>query len=185
MTEARLGPTMVDMRVRQAPLYALYKTEPEAATIVDRAVTRSDRVRAGNALGGEVLPGGRIENATAYGVHTAIGGDSDVPVPGEILCAAIAACLDSSIRIIANRLGLELRDLKVEAEARVDVRGTLRAARDVPVGFQSVDVKIDVDLAPGTPPDQTAMLLKAAEESCVVLQTLRTPPAISISTSRG
>jgi hypothetical protein len=39
----------------------------------------------------------------AFGTHTAVGGESDYPVPGELLCAAVASCLDSTIRTIANR----------------------------------------------------------------------------------
>ena len=29
-----------------------------------------------------------------FGVHRALGGDHDLPNPGDILCAALAACLD-------------------------------------------------------------------------------------------
>jgi uncharacterized OsmC-like protein len=76
-------------------------------------------------LYGEVtFEGGRPTTMT-YAVHKAIGGEGDYPVPGEILCGAIASCLDSAIRIIANRLGIALDALQVDVEARVDVRGTL------------------------------------------------------------
>jgi uncharacterized OsmC-like protein len=54
-----------------------------------------------------------------------------------MLCAALAACLDSTIRIIADHLDVTLSSLEVGVTAEVDVRGTLLMDRKVPGGFQN------------------------------------------------
>jgi uncharacterized OsmC-like protein len=96
-----------------------------------------------------------------------------LPNPGEILCAALASCLDATLRIIADRLEVQIQSLKVEVEGEVDVRGTLLVDPGVPVGFQQMRCR--VDLQPGANADagKVQMLLAATERCCVVLQTLR------------
>jgi uncharacterized OsmC-like protein len=56
-----------------------------------------------------------------FGIHRAVGGDHDLPNPGDMLCAAPAACLDSTVRMIAARLGMGLRRLEVDVRAIADV----------------------------------------------------------------
>jgi uncharacterized OsmC-like protein len=89
-----------------------------------------------------------------------------LPVPGDVLCAALAACADSTLRIIASRLGVKLQRLAVRAEADVDVRGTLCVEPAVPVGFQAMRVHIQL-LAPDADPRALSKLLLAAEQCCV------------------
>jgi uncharacterized OsmC-like protein len=171
----------VNMAARQQPLCAAYREQPERALIIDKATTFSANIAAGMPLNGEVrLEGGRPIDLT-YGVHKAVGGEGDYPVPGEILCAAIAACLDSTIRIIANRMGIPLNTLAVDVEAQVDVRGTLLVDKTVPVGFQQVSIAIHVDVPDVVTPRQVESLVKAAEYSCVVLQTIKNSPDFHLS----
>jgi uncharacterized OsmC-like protein len=115
------------------------------------------------------------------GVHMAVGGDSDQPTPGDILCGAIAACLDSTLRIVANRVGVRLKTLSVHASGRVDVRGTLRVDKNVPVAFSHFDVTVDIKAAGFIPGKMLDKLLRAAEKSCIVIQTLKNGPEITVS----
>lgn len=170
----------VDMAARQRPLQASYKTDPAGAWITDRATTRSNRISPAQPLYGEVTMESGCPTDLAFGVHTAVGGESDYPVPGELLCAAVASCFDSTIRIIANRLHVELLSLQVTVEAHVDVRGTLLVDRTVPVGFQKIDIVVRIDVASAVEPRKIDVLLKAAEHSCVVIQTLRNGTDISV-----
>jgi uncharacterized OsmC-like protein len=117
-------------------------------------------------------------------VHERIGGFSDLPVPGDVLCAALAACADSTVRIIASRLGVKLERLIVRAEADVDVRGTLCVEPGVPVGFQAMRVHIQL-LAPEADPRALSKLLLAAEHCCVVLRTLRSGVPVTVSCEHG
>lgn len=170
----------IDMAARQLPLQASYKTDPAGAWITDRAATRSQRISPAQPLYGEVTMEGGCPTDLTFGVHTAVGGESDYPVPGELLCAAVASCLDSTIRIIANRLHIELLLLEVTVEAHVDVRGTLLVDRAVPVGFQKINAVVRIDAAGAVEPRKIDILLKAAERSCVVIQTLRNGTDISV-----
>jgi uncharacterized OsmC-like protein len=45
-----------------------------------------------------------------YGIDEKVGGLSDRPNPGDLLCAALAACEDGTIRMVAGLLGVERRD---------------------------------------------------------------------------
>ena len=170
----------VNMGERQEALRQRYQENPQAAFITDGARTSSRAAPATSALYTEVFPH-NANSGYAVGVHSAVGGESDFPVPGDILCAAMAACLDSCIRIIANRLGIKLKSLEVSAEAAINVLGTLRIDDAVPVGFQ--DIQIGVAIETDAPVKDALMdaLLAAAEHSCVIIQTLRQAPSISVS----
>jgi uncharacterized OsmC-like protein len=169
-----------NMSERQEPLSTLYQGRPEDAHIIDRARTSSSRVSATTPLYGEVVIGDSEPKPYALGVHQAVGGRSDFPNPGEILSGALAACLDSTIRIISNRLGIRLSSLSVSVVAHVDVRGTLMIDKDVPVGFQNIDVSVDIETEEDVPESLMSALLNAAENSCVILQTIRNLPEVSI-----
>ncbi len=171
-----------NMNQRQTPLTEAYKTDPERARVTDYAKTSSESVPAASPLYGEVSFTEHLPLTIPIGVHTAVGGESDFPTPGDILCGSLAACIDSTIRIIANKVGMPLRFLSVEVSASVDVRGTLRLKKEVPVGFQSMDAHIDIEADDGVTEKMIQQLIKAVEYSCIILQTLRTPPEITLTT---
>jgi uncharacterized OsmC-like protein len=175
----------VDIKQRQAPLRDSYVRQPSAALISDHATTRCDRVRPGDPLYTEVEFGDLDQSRLRISLHEGVGGHSDLPVPGELFSAAIASCLDSTIRVIANMLGLEIKTLEVAVEAFVDLRGTLRIDPDVPTAFQ--DIEVGINLVPVHPVPQAHLdaIIAAAEQSCVVLQTLRTPPCITVNQCAG
>ena len=170
-----------NMRSRQSPLMKRYRSLPEAAVIVDSARTSSEHATPLHPFYSSVTFGDGVTVRQPIGVHKAVGGMSDFPNPGEMLSAAIAGCLDCTTRMIANRLGIQLTLLDISVDAKVDVRGMLQVDRDVQVGFQSIDVDVKIEAGPGVSKAQLDMLVKAAEASCVVLQTLRNPPDINIS----
>ncbi len=123
-------------------------------------------------LHGAVLVG-PTEERCPVALHRAVGGDSDAPVSGDILCAALASCLDTTIRAVADRLRVGLTRLAVTVTAEVDVRGTLLVDASVPVGFQRINVNVDLALSDDAPASAASTLLGLAEHSCVVLDTLR------------
>jgi uncharacterized OsmC-like protein len=158
------------MNNRQRPLVDLYRQEPAAAWVTDVACTR---FAAGDPLHSAVVIGPGETETCPVAVHAAVGGDSDAPVPGDLLAAALASCFDSTLRVIADRLRLEIIELSVRVTAEVDVRGTLRVHAEVPVAFQRISMQVHIRLADGTPPRARDLLISGAEASCVVLQTLR------------
>ena len=170
-----------DVRSRQDPLRKHYKVSPEVARITDRAITTGGTGM--DPFHGKVVPGSENYGIVwPFGIHRAVGGDHDLPNPGDLLAAALAACLDSTIRIIAGRMGVSLASLSVDVAADVDVCGCLLVDREVPVGFQEMRCHVSLKAANGTEPQLAQMLIAAAENCCVNLQTLRTGVRITTST---
>lgn len=157
------------VRQRQEPLQRRYRERPDQAQIVDHARATS--------IGSDPFHGmviaGDSHVSLDFGIHRAIGGDHDLPNPGDMLCAALAGCLDSTLRMIAARMGLALKTLEVEVSAHADVRGCLMVDRQVPAGFQRIDVDVRIEPAEATDPMLIGKITSAAEQCCVVLQTLR------------
>ena len=170
---------MHNVRAAQQPLRQQYVNDPGAAMVLDRARTTHRDPNDPFHSFVEPMPGGGV--SVPVGVHQALGGPHDAPTPGDILCAALAACADSTIRMVANILGVELEHLEVSVGADVDVRGTMMVARDVPVGFQAMRCQVDLRAKAGTSPALLKRLKAAAEHSCVVLQTLRQPPSVQMT----
>ena len=160
----------------QIPLRQRYQAEPKAALVIDRA----------RALGRDpddpfhsiVMPMPQCGIAIPVGVHRAGGGLHDAPTPGDLLCAALAACQDSSVRMLANILGITLDSLEVEVTGDVDVRGTLAMNAEVPVGFRAIRCAIRLKAREGTDARLLEKLRIASERSCVVQQTLFHPPRV-------
>lgn len=169
----------VNVRARQHPLRERYKAVPGDAWITDRAKTTGGV--ATDPFHGFVVPGSQDYGIVwPFSIHSVVGGYHDGPNPGDLLCAALATCLDSTIRIIANLLGVILTTLEVDVSADVDARGTLVVDRAVPVGFQTMRCHVTLQAAEGTEPKLMEKLLTAAEYSCVTLQTLRS--GVSVET---
>ena len=160
----------------QAPLRALYAEDPGAAMVTDQAVTGG--VDPSDPFHSQVQPLREGGASVPVGVHHAVGGPYDAPCPGDLLCAALAACQDSSIRMVANRMGIELTDLKVHVKATVDVRGALGIQKGVPVGFQSMVSDVHLKTREAIPAEMLEQLRMAVERCCVVGQTLKTPPTM-------
>jgi uncharacterized OsmC-like protein len=174
------SPTNDNVRARQDPLRERYKQAAQEVWITDRG--RTTRGVETDPFHGYVMPGSQDYGIVwPFGIHDAVGGYHDGPNPGDLLCAALASCLDSTIRIIAGRLGITLVSLEVDVTAEVDVRGTLAVDRQVPVGFQKMHCRTNLVAAPDTDPKAIAQLMAAAEYSCVNLQTLRSGVAVESS----
>ena len=156
---------------RQRPLRDHYGKVPADARICDGAQTLN--ACSGDPFHGTVVPANGSGEPLRFGIHRAVGGDHDLPNPGDLLSAALAACLDSTLRMIADHLDIRLESLQVTVTAECDVRGCLLVERGVPVGFQRMHCSVRLRPSGDVEEEKLQMLLAAAENSCVVLQTLR------------
>lgn len=170
---------------RQLPLRKRYHGTPDAAWVYDHAKTVDAQAPANHPLHGHVVCGEGIPVDIPISVHKAVGGESDFPCPGEILAAALASCLDTAIRMIANLKGIDLSHLEVQVSLGADVRGALMTGDNVPVGFQTAHMKVDLKTECDMSTPHLNALIDAAERSCVILQTLRFPPTVEIERSFG
>ena len=158
----------------QGPLKDKYREEPRAALVTLRAQGRA------SGLSCKVETGKALVEA---GLHPATGGDGTAACSGDMLLEALVACAGVTLRAVATSIGVELRDARVIAEGDLDFRGTLGVVKDVPVGFADIRLRFEIDS--DAPDDQLATLLKLTERYCVVLQTLRSAPAISARITRA
>jgi uncharacterized OsmC-like protein len=161
------------LRRDQGALRKRYRADaPEEALVTDTATSMA---KAGDSpMWGSVQIGVPGFGVTApVGVHRAVGGMHDLPVPGDMLCAALVACVDTTIRILSNNLGIPLESLEVDVQADCDVRGTLLVDPSVRVGFNMMRVSVKAVPGPGVTLKKVEGLVQMAEQCCVILQTLR------------
>ena len=160
------------LKALQAPLKDKYRTNPAAAKITLRA-----EGRAGEGLTCSIETGRALVIA---GLHPATGGDGAAACSGDMLLEALVACAGVTLRAVATAIGVELRDARVSAEGDLDFRGTLGVDKQAPVGFEAIRLRFDLDTDASE--EQRATLVRLTERYCVVLQTLRTPPPVTVTT---
>ena len=158
----------------QAPLKQQYRDRPETAMVTLRAAGRL-----GEGLTCKLDTGRALVEA---GLHPATGGDGLAACSGDMLLEALVACAGVTLRAVATALGIELRDGKVLAEGDLDFRGTLGVDKEAPVGFEEIRLRFEVETA--APQDKLDLLLKLTERYCVVYQTIRNGPKVSVSMKR-
>jgi uncharacterized OsmC-like protein len=164
-----------ELRKVQGPLKDRYRAEPDAARITLKASGALDsasiacKVETGRAL-------------AAAGLHPATGGSGAELCSGDMLLEALVACAGVTLQAVATSIDVALRSGRVLAEGDLDFRGTLGVAKDAPVGF--TDIRLTFELDADASPAELDTLLKLTERYCVVLQTLRRPPAIAARIAR-
>src|SRR4051794_37580731 len=159
-----------ELRALQAPLKERYRQEPDSGRL-----TLSARGELGAGITCSVDTGRAIAEA---GLHPMTGGDGSALCSGDMLLEALVACAGVTLRSVATAIGLEVEG-SVTAEGDLDFRGTLGVDRDAPVGFAAIRLRFDVHT--DAEPEQLQRLVELTERYCVVLQTLRTPPQISVA----
>jgi uncharacterized OsmC-like protein len=159
------------LKALQAPLKEQYKVDPDSALITLRA-----KGRATDAVACKVETGRAMVEA---GLHPATGGDGSFVCSGDMLLEALVACAGVTLRAVATSIGIDLRDATVTAEGDLDFRGTLGVAKEVPVGFQHI--RLGFALTTDASEEQLATLIRLTERYCVVYQTLRRAPEISVT----
>jgi uncharacterized OsmC-like protein len=163
-----------DLRALQAPLKEAYRATPERAVVTLRAAGRLDET----AVSCHVDTGRAMVEA---GLHPASGGTGLEACSGDLLLQALVACAGVTLRAVATALGLPVRGGEVTAEGELDFRGTLGVSKEAPVGFRAIRLHFALDT--DATAEQLATLEKLTERYCVVLQTLRTPPELSVHTT--
>ncbi|MDX6675524.1 MAG: hypothetical protein QOH11_2942 [Solirubrobacteraceae bacterium] len=160
----------MNLREVQRPLKDRYREDPEASriTLTARGSTTGQPVTC------SVDIGRMVYEAEA---HQGVGGPGTGACSGDLLLGALAACAQVTTQMVATAMGVPFERIEVVVEGELDLRGTLGVDRDVPVGFDAIRVRFEVD-APEASADQLAALHEKAERYCTVLQTLRTPPPI-------
>ena len=155
----------------QAPIKQKYREVPEAALITLKA-----QGRIGEGVTCKIETGKALAEA---GLHPATGGNGMSVCSGDMLLEALSACAGVTMNAVATSIGINLDEGIVIAEGDLDFRGTLGVSKDIPVGFQKIRLKFNLKTEAST--EQIESLIKLTERYCVVLQTLKGTPEITIN----
>jgi uncharacterized OsmC-like protein len=153
-----------ELRAMQAPIKERYKADPSAAVIT---------LKAKGSIESEGLTC-KIETGRALavaGLHPGTGGS------GLELCSG-----DMLLESVATAIEVELTKGNVIAEGDLDFRGTLGVDKEAPVGFAEVRLRFEVGT--GAAQDKLDLLQKLTERYCVVYQTIKNGPKVSVSMKR-
>lgn len=160
----------MDLREAQRPLKDRYRAEPGEAriTLTARGGETSSAVSCSVDIG---------RAAYEAQAHSGVGGSGTSPCSGDLLLGALAACAQVTCQMVAAASGIETSRIEVTATGELDLRGTLGIDREVPVGFDRIDLHFDVEGAG----DRRDELVEKTLRYCVVLQTLQHAPVIEIT----
>jgi uncharacterized OsmC-like protein len=161
-----------ELRALQSPLKERYREDPASARITLTASGMLDS----EAIACRVETGRALVEA---GLHPATGGTGLQACSGDMLLEALVACAGVTLKAVATALGIEVRAGTVRAEGDLDFRGTLGVSKEATVGFQEIRLGFELDTDASA--EQLDTLFRLTERYCVVLQTLRRPPAVRLT----
>lgn len=159
------------LRAMQAPMKQRYRDAPDAARVPARAEARLDNDEIACSVTswhGEVRAG----------LHPATGGSGELACSADMLLQALVACAGVTLRAVATASGVTIRGGRVVAEGTWDARGTLGLDRSIAVGLSDIALRFDIDS--DADPAKLERMIQTTERYCVILQTLRNPPRVTV-----
>src|SRR6201992_1561318 len=162
-------------RATQARTKERYRSDPKSAMIT---------LKASGSIESEGLTC-KLETGRALdvaGLHPASGGSGLELCSGDMLLEALVACAGVTMKSVATAIDVSLKQGIVFAEGDLDFRGTLGVDKEAPVGFAEVRLRFEVDTP--APQDKLDLLLKLTERYCVVYQTIKNGPKVSVTMQR-
>jgi uncharacterized OsmC-like protein len=169
-SDAPAWEAFVDLKSVQKPLKEQYRNDPSTSRITLKAKGGQTETP----IACSVAIGRATYNAQA---HTGVGGAGTAACSGDLLLGALSACAQLTCQMVAAAMGIPTERIEVTVEGDLDLRGTLGIATDVPVGFDQIRLRFDID-APQATPEQLRSLREKTEQYCVVLRTLVQPPQL-------
>ena len=119
----------------------------------------------------------RMAITAAFVVSASVITERSGPVIG-----ALVACAGVTLKSVATAIDIPLKSGNVSAEGDLDFRGTLGVDKEAPVGFAEIRLRFEVDT--DAPQEKLDLLLKLTERYCVVYQTIKHGPKVSVSMQR-
>ena len=160
----------MDLRAVQKPLKEKYRSDPNSS----RITLRAQGGQSDTPISCSVEVGQKILEAQA---HSGVGGPGTAACSGDLLLGALAACAQLTCQLVATAMKIPFEHIRVEVEGEMDLSGTFGISKEVPVGFQDIHARFNIN-APDATPEELAALREKTEQYCVVMQTLMNPPKI-------
>lgn len=123
------------LKTLQAPLKERYRQSPTDA----RITLRAEGDLSADGIACKVDTGRALVEA---GLHPATGGSGLQACSGDMLLEALAACAGVTLKAVATALDFKLEGGTVRVEGDLDFRGTLGVAKEAPVGFTDIRVRV-------------------------------------------
>jgi uncharacterized OsmC-like protein len=161
------------LRELQRPIKERYREDADAARIT---LTANGSLEEGIAC--SVQTGSALVEA---GLHPGTGGDGTLACSGDMLLQALAACAGVTMCSVATAMGIAVAG-SVHAEGDLDWRGTLAIDKEVPVGFEAIRLRFDLESDASD--EELETLQRLTERYCVVLQTIAGGPELAVSLAR-
>src|SRR3954464_3851089 len=148
----------MDLRAVQQPIKDAYRADPKQARITLTA--RGSAAEAPVACSVDL--GRAIYEAQA---HSGVGGAGTAACSGDLLLGALAACAQLTCQMVATATGVETERVEVVVEGDLDLGGTLGIKRYVPVGFEAIRLRFEID-APEASAEEVDSLIEKTERYC-------------------
>ena len=106
-------------------------------------------------------------------------GQNKGPKPSELILAALAACQETTYRIFAEDMGIDIGEISVKLKGTQDLRGFMAIDDETPAGFTNIvgQVFIQSDATD----EELELLRQRVDQHCPVLDDLRRPVEVSFS----
>ena len=106
-------------------------------------------------------------------------GQNKGPKPSELVLAALAACQETTYRIFAEDMGIDIGEISVKLTGTQDLRGFMALDDETPAGFTNIvgQVFIQSDATD----EELELLRQRVDQHCPVLDDLKRPVEVSFS----
>ena len=138
-----------------------------------------------------------VENNNQGGFHTKVSmrdhlivsdqpfgfdGTNQGPKPSELLLAALASCQETTYRIYAEAMGINIDRIAVTLTGKQDLRGFMSLNEEVPSGFVSIEGEVQIETAATT--KELKELQTLVDRFCPVLDDLTRQVAVNLRLSK-
>ena len=106
-------------------------------------------------------------------------GQNKGPKPSELVLAALAACQETTYRIFAEDMGIDIGEISVQLRGAQDLRGIMALHDEIPAGVTNIvgHIYIQSDATE----EELELLRQRVDQHCPVLDDLRRPLEVSFS----
>ena len=106
-------------------------------------------------------------------------GQNKGPKPSELVLAALAACQETTYRIFAEDMGIDIDEISVKLKGTQDLRGFMALDDEVPAGFTNIvgQVFIQSDATK----EELELLRQRVDQHCPVLDDLKRSIGVRLS----
>ena len=109
-------------------------------------------------------------------------GQNQGPKPSELVLAALAACQETTYRIYAEDMGINIDAISVELTGTQDLRGFMALSEEVPAGFDSITGTVFIQSEASK--SELELLQRRVDKYCPVLDDLKRPVDVNLTVEK-